>query len=37
MGLQSQYDLDVAEDELAGKLEREVRPYQGFYKVSSAV
>jgi hypothetical protein len=27
MGLQSQYDLDVAEDELAGKLEREVRPY----------
>jgi addiction module HigA family antidote len=27
MGLQSQYDLDVAEDELAGKLDHEVRPY----------
>jgi addiction module HigA family antidote len=27
MGLQSQYDLDVAEDELEGKLDREVRPY----------
>jgi addiction module HigA family antidote len=27
MGLQSQYDLDLAEDELEGRLEREVRPY----------
>lgn len=26
-GLQSQYDLDVAEEELGGRLEREVRTY----------
>jgi addiction module HigA family antidote len=26
MGLQAQYDLDVAEDELRDRLEREVRP-----------
>jgi antitoxin HigA-1 len=26
-GLQSQYDLDVAEEELAGRLDREVRAY----------
>jgi addiction module HigA family antidote len=27
MGLQMDYDLDVAADELAERLEREVRPY----------
>ena len=27
MGLQSDYDLDVAEDELGDRLEREVRAY----------
>lgn len=27
MGLQAQYDLDMAEDELADRLQREVRPY----------
>jgi len=27
-GLQSQYDLDVAEEELAGRLDREVRTYE---------
>jgi addiction module HigA family antidote len=27
MGLQSDYDLDVAEDELGDRLEREVREY----------
>lgn len=27
MGLQSQYDLDVAEDQLGKRLDREVRPY----------
>ena len=27
MGLQSDYDLDVAEDELGDRLEREVRSY----------
>jgi addiction module HigA family antidote len=27
MGLQTQYDLDVAEDHLGKRLEREVRPY----------
>ena len=27
LGLQMDYDLDVAEDELAERLEREVRPY----------
>lgn len=27
MGLQSDYDLDVAEDELGDRLEREVRTY----------
>ena len=27
MGLQSQYDLDVAEDHLGKRLDREVRPY----------
>lgn len=27
MGLQSQYDLDVAEDNLAERLDRDVRPY----------
>ncbi len=26
MGLQAQYDLDVAEDELGSRLDREVRP-----------
>ena len=28
LGLQAQYDLDVEEDELGDKLEREVRVYQ---------
>jgi len=27
MGLQTQYDLDVAEDQLGKRLDREVRPY----------
>jgi addiction module HigA family antidote len=27
MGLQSQYDLDIAQDQLGKRLEREVRPY----------
>lgn len=27
MGLQSQYDLDVAQDHLGKRLDREVRPY----------
>jgi addiction module HigA family antidote len=27
MGLQSQYDLDIAEDVLGTQLDREVRPY----------
>ncbi len=27
MGLQTQYDLDVAEDRLGKRLDREVRPY----------
>ena len=27
MGLQSQYDLDIAEDQLGKRLDREVRPY----------
>ena len=27
LGLQIGYDLDVAEDKLAGRIEREVRPY----------
>jgi hypothetical protein len=27
MGLQSDYDLDLAEDELGDRLEREVRAY----------
>ncbi|HZD39873.1 MAG TPA: HigA family addiction module antitoxin [Terriglobales bacterium] len=27
MGLQAQYDLDVAEDSLGARLDREVRPY----------
>ena len=27
MGLQSQYDLDVAQDQLGKRLNREVRPY----------
>ena len=27
LGLQSQYDLDVAEDHLGKRLDREVRPY----------
>ncbi len=27
LGLQMDYDLDLAEDELAGRLEREVQPY----------
>jgi antitoxin HigA-1 len=27
MGLQSQYDLDVTEDQLGKRLDREVRPY----------
>ena len=27
MGLQSQYDLDVAHDQLGKRLDREVRPY----------
>lgn len=27
LGLQSQYDLDVAEDQLGKRLDREVRPY----------
>jgi addiction module HigA family antidote len=27
MGLQTQYDLDIAEDQLGKRLEREVRPY----------
>jgi addiction module HigA family antidote len=29
LGLQSQYDLDVEEDEIGGQLEREVRVYAG--------
>lgn len=28
MGLQAQYDLDVAEDELGSRLDREVRPLE---------
>jgi addiction module HigA family antidote len=28
MGLQSQYDLDIARDQLGKRLEREVRPYR---------
>lgn len=28
MGLQTQYDLDVAEDQLGKRLEREVRPLE---------
>ena len=28
MGLQTQYDLDVAEDQLGKQLNREVRPWQ---------
>lgn len=28
MGLQTQYDLDVAEDHLGKRLEREVRPLE---------
>jgi len=27
LGLQSQYDLDIAQDQLGQRLEREVRPY----------
>jgi addiction module HigA family antidote len=27
MGLQSQYDLDMAQDQLGKRLDREVRPY----------
>jgi addiction module HigA family antidote len=27
MGLQSQYDLDIAQDQLGKRLEREVHPY----------
>lgn len=27
MGLQTQYDLDVAEDQLGKRLDREIRPY----------
>ena len=27
MGLQLQYDLDIAQDQLGNGLEREVRPY----------
>jgi len=27
LGLQMDYDLDVTEDSIAGRLEREVRPY----------
>jgi antitoxin HigA-1 len=27
MGLQSQYDLDITQDQLRKRLEREVRPY----------
>ena len=27
MGLQSQYDLDVAQDQLGKRLEREIHPY----------
>jgi len=27
MGLQTQYDLDIAEDQLGKRLDREVRPY----------
>jgi len=27
MGLQTQYDLDTAEDQLGKRLDREVRPY----------
>jgi len=27
MGLQSQYDLDIAQDQLGKRLEREVRPF----------
>ena len=27
MGLQSQYDLDIAQDQLGKRLDREVRPY----------
>jgi len=30
MGLQSQYDLDVAQDQLGKRLDREVRPYAIF-------
>lgn len=30
MGLQSQYDLDVALDQLGKRLDREVRPYAMF-------
>jgi len=30
MGLQSQYDLDVAQDQLGKRLDREVRPYAVF-------
>ena len=30
MGLQSQYDLDVAQDQLGKRLDREVRPYAMF-------
>ena len=29
LGLQSQYDLDLASDELGDRLEQEVRAYQG--------
>lgn len=28
MGLQTQYDLDIAEDQLGRRLEREVRPLE---------
>jgi addiction module HigA family antidote len=28
LGLQTQYDLDIAEDQLGKRLEREVRPLQ---------
>lgn len=28
VGLQSQYDLDIAEDHLGKRLEREVRPFE---------
>jgi addiction module HigA family antidote len=30
MGLQSQYELDVAQDQLGKRLDREVRPYAMF-------